>query len=156
MNRASWSKCYNSGIVEEPLTGNDNVWTNMTKVKLLSWSSSAEDIRLKAGYEVLTLKQYPHSLPGCQSWHGPQEKTLTWRNWLALTSLHVQTELYVNLIKSKACGYHQVMVVFANYTKEATQGRYKKAIQRQVTSNSLLRNRRCNCHQRQIHVSFQQ
>ena len=54
-------------FVEERLTGSDNLWTKMTKVKLLSWSSSAKDIRLKAGYEVLTLKQYPHSLPGCQS-----------------------------------------------------------------------------------------
>src|SRR6218665_1836511 len=43
-------------FVEERLNGNDNLWTKMTKVKQLTWSSSAKDIRLKAGYEVLTLK----------------------------------------------------------------------------------------------------
>ena len=43
-------------FVEERLNGNDNLWTKLTKVKRLTWSSSAKDIRLKAGCEVLTLK----------------------------------------------------------------------------------------------------
>ena len=43
-------------FIEERLTGNDNLWAKMTKVKLLSWSTSAKEIKLKVGSEVMTMK----------------------------------------------------------------------------------------------------
>ena len=43
-------------FVEDRFTGKENLWTKMTKVKLLSWTSSAKEIKLKSGSEVLTLK----------------------------------------------------------------------------------------------------
>jgi hypothetical protein len=43
-------------FVEERLTGNDNLWAKMTKVKLLSWSASAKEIKLKVGSDVMTMK----------------------------------------------------------------------------------------------------
>ena len=44
-------------FVEDRLTDKENLWTKMTKVKLLSWTSSAKEIKLKSGSEVLTLKE---------------------------------------------------------------------------------------------------
>ena len=43
-------------FVEDRLTGNENLWAKMTKVKLMSWTTSAKEINLKAGSQVLTLK----------------------------------------------------------------------------------------------------
>lgn len=45
-----------SAVQEVDNIHSHNLWTKMTKVKLLSWSSSAKNSRQKAGYEVLTLK----------------------------------------------------------------------------------------------------
>jgi hypothetical protein len=43
-------------FVEDRLIGNENLWAKMTKVKLMSWTASAKEMKLKAGSEVLTLK----------------------------------------------------------------------------------------------------
>jgi len=43
-------------FVKERLTGNENLWSKMTKVKLLSWSASAKEIKLNAGSEAVILK----------------------------------------------------------------------------------------------------
>ena len=43
-------------FVEDCLIGNGNLWAKMTKVKLLSWSATAKEIKLKAGSQVITLK----------------------------------------------------------------------------------------------------
>jgi len=37
-------------FVEERVTGNDNLWARMTKVKLLSWNASAKEITLKDSF----------------------------------------------------------------------------------------------------------
>lgn len=43
-------------FIEDRLIGNGNLWAKMTKVKLLSWSATAKEIKLKAGSQVITLK----------------------------------------------------------------------------------------------------
>lgn len=42
-------------FVEEPITGNGNLWDQMSKVKILTWNTSAKEIKTKAGSEVFTL-----------------------------------------------------------------------------------------------------
>jgi len=43
-------------FVQDRLTGEGNLWAKMTKVKLLSWTASAKEMKLKGGSEELTLK----------------------------------------------------------------------------------------------------
>jgi len=43
-------------FVQGRLTGDGNLWAKMTKVKLLSWTASAKELKLKAGSEVMTVK----------------------------------------------------------------------------------------------------
>jgi len=43
-------------FVEAHLTGNENLWTKMTNVKLLSWNATAKEVKLKSGSEVQILK----------------------------------------------------------------------------------------------------
>ena len=43
-------------FVEARLTGNENLWTKMTKVKLLSWNATVKEVKLKSGSEVQILK----------------------------------------------------------------------------------------------------
>jgi len=43
-------------FVEARLTGNENLYTKMTKVKLLSWNATAKEVKLKYGSEVQILK----------------------------------------------------------------------------------------------------
>lgn len=43
-------------FVDEHITGNGNLWDRMTKVKLLTWTAAAKDIKLKIGSDITTLK----------------------------------------------------------------------------------------------------
>ena len=43
-------------FVAERVTGNENLWAKMTKVKLLSWNASAKEITLKDSSETVILK----------------------------------------------------------------------------------------------------
>ena len=43
-------------FVEARLTTNENLWTRMTKVKLLSWSATAKELKIESGSEVQILK----------------------------------------------------------------------------------------------------
>jgi len=58
-------------FVEARLTGNENLWTKMTKVKLLSWNATAKEVKLKSGSAALICW---HSLTGCNTTGHIQQK----------------------------------------------------------------------------------
>ena len=43
-------------FVAQRITGDGNLWDAMTKVKLLTWNATAEEVKMKTGTEVVTLK----------------------------------------------------------------------------------------------------
>ena len=43
-------------FVEERVTGSENLWAKMTKVKLSTWKTAAKDIKRQTKSEILKLK----------------------------------------------------------------------------------------------------